>query len=140
MSHSPAHFLVVGDIGDLPMIWATLRKVPSNAYGQVFIEAATPLQFEVVDAPEAVTVSWLYRGGPDGLRQPQAAHGSLAVRAVDAWVSEWLLEGASEAALVMWIGCMDSELVDDLYARMVERMPHLHVHHPHQFSAGAEGR
>lgn len=134
MGQSRTHFLLVGDSADIPTIQATLRRLPVDAYGQVILEVASPLQFQLIDAPEGVAISWLFRDSGGGILEPVPARGERIVRALEGWLAEWMPEHHAQSdPLVLWIGCCDSALVDEFYLTLRTEYPqlHLHLHHPH---------
>ena len=55
--------LLAGDESALPAIAVALEALPANAVGKAFIEVASPEDEIELTAPEAVEVSWVYRGG-----------------------------------------------------------------------------
>ncbi len=55
--------LLAGDESALPAIAVALEALPANAVGKAFIEVAGPEDEIELTAPEAVEVSWVYRGG-----------------------------------------------------------------------------
>ena len=55
--------LLAGDESALPAIAVALEALPANAVGKAFIEVAGPEDEIELRAPEAVEVSWVYRGG-----------------------------------------------------------------------------
>ncbi len=132
MGQGRAHFLLAGDGDDLPVIRATLRRLPVDAYGQVLLEVASPLQFQPVEAPEGISVTWLFRDGADGILAPVPPRGQRIVQALAGWLAEWMPEQhRQQDPLILWIGCCDSALVDDFYVTLRTEFPQLHLHHPH---------
>lgn len=125
----PAHFLIAGDLSDLPLLRRLLERLPVDAYGQVFIEVSAAFQVIDLPSPPEMTVTWLV-GDTSPLSPPR---GELAARAVVAWVSEWMPEerDAHTAPYVMWIGCSTSTVMDRLHDRLGDRLDHLHLHHRH---------
>lgn len=109
--------LIAGDAGDLPAIRGLLADLPPDAYGQVFIEVFGAIQLERLDAPSGMTVTWLCR---DVRRSEErlgagAAKGEPLVRAIEAWLDEWVRvdpDGCSDAML--WIGCNANPRVNRL--------------------------
>ncbi|GAA3029578.1 SIP domain-containing protein [Microbacterium dextranolyticum] len=123
---SPSHFLIAGDATDLPLLDQLLRRLPVDAYGQVFVEIDAHVQICPLPAPAGLTVHWLTRDEPQ--------RGGRAARAVMGWVSEWMPDEASahDAPYVMWIGCSTSIVMDRLYDRLGDRLEGMHLHHrPH---------
>lgn len=109
--------LIAGDAGDLPAIRGLLADLPRDAYGQVFVEVFGSIQLERLDAPSGMSVTWLCR---DVRRSEErlgagAAKGEPLVRAIEAWLDEWVRvdpEGRSDAML--WIGCNANPRVNRL--------------------------
>ncbi|MBN9178214.1 MAG: SIP domain-containing protein [Microbacterium sp.] len=130
----PAHFLIAGDAGDLPFLDRLLSRLPSDAYGQVFIEVATAFQITELPAPVGMTVTWLVNNSATRA-EPR---GELAARAAVAWVAEWMPEtqDAHEAPYVMWIGGTTSVVLDRLHDRLGDRLDRLHLHHQHEHGQG----
>lgn len=125
----PQHILLVGDSTDLPAIHDILRDLPSDSYGQVYLEVATAIQVRPLPAPAGVSVSWLCRdrhssdvGGAPRDIGAMARRGELASRAIAAWVAEWLPERSSEGSYTMWIGCSTSTRVGRLYRTLQEHL------------------
>ena len=127
---SRAHFLIVGDATDLPMLRGILSRLPADAYGQVFVEVATAVQIQDWEAPADVSVTWLVR---ERLRHPLPPRGDLATEAVIAWIAEWMPEeqGLHAVPYVLWIGCSMNPQMDRLYRELDERLDGVHLHHPH---------
>jgi NADPH-dependent ferric siderophore reductase len=119
-----AHFLLVGDETDLAVLQPLVSRLPVDAYGQIFLEVASPVDTMVWPVPPGVQLTWLPRG--DRL----AARGDLAIRAVSAWIDEWTPEamGEEQAPFVMWLGCRGNARADrvfgDLGARIESRRAH----------------
>lgn len=126
-----AHFLIVGDAADIPLIRESLDRLPVDAYGQVFVEVASEMQIQRLAAPVGVTVSWLSRDAAVRSRGPLPPRGELAARAIEAWCAEWSPQDETEQTFVLWIGCSSSGRVDELYRQLGQRMPQVHLHHPH---------
>lgn len=126
----PAHFLLAGDGSDVPMLERLLSRLPSDAYGQTFIEVATAFQITDLPAPPGMTVTWLVNNSATRA-QPR---GERAARAAVAWVSEWLPEeqDAHAEPYVMWIGCGTSAIMNELADQLGERLDRLHLHHRHE--------
>lgn len=124
---APTHFLLAGDSSDLPLMSHILRRLPVDAYGQVFIEidAARPIEF--LETPEDLTVTWLHRD----MHDPMARVGEAAADAVLAWVSEWVPEHreAHSAPYVMWIGQSMSRVMTQLSDHLGDRVGALHIHY-----------
>ncbi len=130
----PAHFLIAGDAGDLPLLERLLSRLPADAYGQVFVEVTTAFQITELPAPVGMTVTWLV-DKPATQAEPR---GELAARAAVAWVAEWMPESrdAHEAPYVMWIGGTTSIVLDRLHDRLGDRLDRLHLHHGHDSGHG----
>ncbi|WP_127794306.1 SIP domain-containing protein [Agromyces sp. LHK192] len=128
MQHHQAHFLLLGGTEDLGAIADATSRFPVDAYGQVFIEVASLIQVVDLPVPPHVSVTWLQRDLAPGSIAPR---GRRAAQALRAWVSEWLPEEAAAVPYVLWIGCAASEEIDELYRELGERLPRLHLHHPH---------
>lgn len=132
MIDNRAHFLMIGDGDDIPMIQTILRRLPVDAYGQVMVEVATPLVATELEAPDGVGVTWMYRYREGSPFAPVRERGELAARAIRAWMVEWMPDDDShEVPLVLWIGCSENEHVDRTYWDLRTRFPELHLHHPH---------
>lgn len=54
--------LLVGDDSAIPAISAALEAMPRDAVGQAWIEVATEVDAQAIDAPSGVEVTWLHRG------------------------------------------------------------------------------
>ena len=77
----PAHFLIVGDTTDLPLLHRMLAQLSDDVFGQVFVEVATPAQISELPAPAGVSVTWLTREtragfAPRGERAAQRLFGA----------------------------------------------------------------
>ena len=132
MVQSRAHFLLAGDGSDIPTIQTTLQRLPVDAYGQVFLEVASPFRYQPISAPEGIGITWLFRDPGDGIQNPVAPRGERLVEALQGWLAEWMPEWhLPEDPLVLWIGCCDSPLVDEFYVALRTERPQLHLHHPH---------
>jgi NADPH-dependent ferric siderophore reductase len=115
--------MVAGDSRDLPAIRRILERLPSDSYGQVFIEIVSDVQVTSLEVPPAVSITWLrrdsfgagYAGGTFG-----SARGETIERAVLAWTSEWLEPGCQcgHASFYVWVGCAMSPSVDRLHVAL----------------------
>ncbi|HXH36922.1 MAG TPA: SIP domain-containing protein [Plantibacter sp.] len=109
--------LIAGDAGDLPAIRALLAELPSDAYGQVFVEIFGPIQLERLDVPSGMNVTWLCR---DTRRSDErigagASKGEALVRAIEAWLDEWVrVEPDGRSNAMLWIGCHANPRVNRL--------------------------
>ncbi len=132
MDEPSAHFLLVGDSADLPTLQGIVSRLPTNAFGQIFIEVASTVQVRHWIVPTGMTVSWLCRDRAAGAPGALAPHGELAARALAAWVAEWIPERRTDHQLpyVLWVGCAASERVDHLYRHLARRFDNLHLHRP----------
>lgn len=65
--------LFAGDEAGLPAISAAIESLPPDAVGKAFIEVAGPDDQVPIDAPEGVSVFWIYRGGRADLVPEEAA-------------------------------------------------------------------
>ena len=81
--------LLAGDETALPAISVALEALPANAIGKVFIEVASPEDEIPLTAPEAVEVSWIYRGGRADL-VPEEHAGDFAPLIEAVTTAEWL--------------------------------------------------
>ena len=66
-------YLFAGDEAALPGISAAIEALPADSVGKAFIEVAGPDDIVPLDAPENVSVSWIYRGGRADLVPEEAA-------------------------------------------------------------------
>jgi len=124
-------FLIAGDATDVPQIRDMLGRLPVSAYGQVYVEVASPIQVERWSVPEGMTVTRLRRDLSSLASGVTVPRGELVRRAVAAWVDEWL-PGDSEQPCVLWIGCATSPRVDDLYRDLSHRLGPESLRHPHR--------
>jgi NADPH-dependent ferric siderophore reductase len=87
-----SHVLLAGGTSDIRAIRALLLELPGTAYGQVFIEVASPIQVVSLPAPPRVSVTWLFRHSRshDSARGIPVVRGELMADAVSGWISEWL--------------------------------------------------
>jgi NADPH-dependent ferric siderophore reductase len=106
--------LLAGDSADLPELRALIATLPQDAYGQVYVEVAAPVQVEPLATPVRVAVTWLVRETPAGLH----ARGELLARAVDAWTAEWLPAGVRDARRIAWVGCAAAPAIADRFRTM----------------------
>jgi len=125
-----AHFLLAGDSADLPRLQQAIERLPVDAYGQVLIEIAAPIQVRRLPVPERMSVTWLcreYAGGRHGRLRPR---GELLADAIRAWVAEWMPDDRVERGLptVLWIGCPGNERVTALFDELAHRFDHVHPH------------
>lgn len=125
MSEPRAHFLLVGDVGDVATIRDTVAQLPVDAYGQVFLELPDHRHTPILSVPEGVSVTWLVNEAKGSLP------GERAVAAVEAWMSEWVTERSAQPdyPCVLWVGCGRSARMEGLYRSLAARIPHLHVYH-----------
>lgn len=120
------HVLMAGDSRDVWNIRRILNSLPHDAYGQVFVEVASPVQMEDMPAPDGITVTWLRRDlAYSEIREATGAlRGETMVRAVQAWASEWMPSdcacacGCGSETYFVWIGCSMSPRVDELYSTL----------------------
>lgn len=75
------HVLVAGGVADLPGIMAALAWLPSDAYGQVLVEADVDVDLSALHAPLRVTVQRV---------APTDRLGEALGQAVAGWVAEWI--------------------------------------------------
>jgi NADPH-dependent ferric siderophore reductase len=118
------HVLYVGDSADIPAIRQRLAELPSDAYGQVYLEVATRIQIQRWATPPGVSVTWLCRDRTSSVLGHLVPRGERAVRAASAWIAEWMPEQAGEGVpeIQMWIGCAASARVDRLYRALRTRL------------------
>jgi NADPH-dependent ferric siderophore reductase len=81
--------LLAGDESALPAIAVALEALPANAVGKAFIEVAGPEDEIELTAPEAVEVSWVYRGGRADL-VPEDRAGDFAPLIEAVTTAQWL--------------------------------------------------
>lgn len=106
--------LIAGDVHDLPGIATALAWMPSDAYGQVVIEASADHELPVLSAPLRVTV---HRVEPSS-----EGAGIAAGRAVASWVSEWIPdEPDAQRAVTIWVGARVDQRCPELLG-LVERL------------------
>ncbi len=127
-----AHFLLAGDGSDLGRLQDAAARLPFDAYGQVFVEVASPIQIQDLAVPEGLTVSWLCRQPTAWRSGQQVPRGALIVQAIRAWLAEWMPEQRSAHALpyVLWIGCAASDRVNRLYEELAFRCRHVELQSP----------
>lgn len=94
---TPTHFIVIGDADDIPFLSASLERLPSDSYGQVFVEVRSSAQIEDFSVPEGVSIMWLVN--------PDHHTGHRLLPAVHAWVAEWSIPGEPADSYLLWIGC-----------------------------------
>lgn len=132
MVRDRTHFLLVGDEGDIAMIHTILRRLPVDAYGQVYIEVDGARPLPSLAMPEGMELTWLRRDSRVRRGGSAHDHGALAAGVIDVWLQEWMPDAdAAEEPYVIWIGCTASGRVDLLYRDLRARLPMLHVRHPH---------
>jgi len=119
--------LIAGCSADIPAIHRILCELPAMAYGQVYIEIASPVQSRSWPVPDGVVVTWLRRDLHEGELGASLPKGELLARAVTAWMSEWLPEEEPAVPGFVWLGGATSRSVDGIYAELSRRldpMPH----------------
>ena len=97
-------FLVVGDESSLAQLEAELALLPLCARGRVFVEVESPDDVSVLATPLRMTVTWLpraRRSGRPGTGRSRCAKGVAATRAVRAWTTEMLCDGAGETRAIV---------------------------------------
>lgn len=94
------HVFIAGDATDIDAIQLLLSGLPTNAYGQVLIEADADEWDGVLDAPRRVQVLRLPH-------DPFGIVGDTVVSACRAWIAEWMPDDAerSSRVFVTWLGC-----------------------------------
>ncbi len=120
---SRAHFLLAGDTADLAALRGISVRLPVDAYGQIFVEVASPAMVEPIDCPPGIAVTWMLR--PSG-----ADAGTRIAPAVDAWVAEWITGTGADTPMpyVIWVGCSSSRAVRELLRDLRTRIDDLHLH------------
>lgn len=117
--------LIAGDAGDLASIQERINALGESDAAQVFIESASVLQQRPISVPGSVAVHWL---GRDRYRSPGrfgavAARGEVLVRAVDAWLDEWIRPSSTPAErLEVWFGARTSPVVARYHARLEQEL------------------
>ncbi len=114
--------LIAGCSTDIPAICRMLRELPSGAYGQIYVEIASPVQVRRWAVPDGVVVTWLRRdeqGQASGAVLPK---GELLARAVSAWMAEWLTADDPLVPGFVWLGGATSPRIDDLYDELSRRL------------------
>lgn len=117
--------LAAGDITDLPQIKAWCEALPTESYGQVFIEVFSPIQVESIATPVGVGVTWICRELLRPSTHPGAgiARGQGLVTAVDAWLSEWhRAEYGAERHFTMWMGARNNAVVHDYWKSLEQQV------------------
>lgn len=122
-AHSPRPsndelFLIAGDSTDLNVIRSRLKALPNDARGQVFVEVFAPIQVSRLDAPHGVAVNWVMRDTHehDGIRRAIAPRGAGLVRAVNAWLDEWMRADSLDSDNYrIWLGACSSPTVNAYY-------------------------
>jgi hypothetical protein len=90
------HVLIAGTVDEAACMRALLSMLPSDAYGQVLIEADAHAPLPELGAPARVTVQRVLPG--------EHGHGALTA-AVASWVSEWMPEEPDPRRTVgVWLG------------------------------------
>lgn len=122
-THSADHdlHLIAGDSSDLAVIRHKLKTLPTDARGQVFIEVFAPIQISRLDAPHGIGVNWVLRDTHehDGIRRAVAPRGAGLVRAVDAWLDEWMRADSLDCdSYRIWIGACTSSTVNSFYEEL----------------------
>lgn len=85
------HVLIAGSTAELPCMRSLLSMLPSDAYGQVLVAAASDHDLGSIETPARVVVQ---RVAPGGLPE-----------AVSAWMAEWIPELGDPARSVgVWVG------------------------------------
>jgi NADPH-dependent ferric siderophore reductase len=110
--------LLAGDASDLRDLRAVVATLPTDAYGQVYVEVASTVQVERLATPPRVAVTWLVRERDDA---PMAARGALLAAAVDGWIAEWMPPGVRDDRRIAWIGCVAAPRIADRYRVLQER-------------------
>ncbi|HWL02307.1 MAG TPA: SIP domain-containing protein [Microbacteriaceae bacterium] len=114
--------LIAGCAADLPAIQRILRELPTMAYGQVYIEIASPVQARRWPVPDGVIVTWLRRDLQEQESGAALPKGELLARAVSAWMSEWLPADDPVVPGFVWLGGATSPRVDELYETLSRRL------------------
>jgi len=109
--------LLAGDSTDLRDLRALAATLPADAYGQVYVEVASPVQIEQLVTPVRVAVTWLVRERDTDI----AVRGELLTAAVDAWIDEWMPAGVRNDHRIAWIGCACAPRIADRYRTLQER-------------------
>lgn len=109
--------LLAGDGADLRELRALAATLPSDAYGQVYVEVDSAARVEQLDLPARVCVTWLVREGDAGT----APCGALLTAAVTAWIDEWMPEGVRDDRRIAWVGCASAPRLAERYRRLQER-------------------
>ncbi|MBX3094292.1 MAG: SIP domain-containing protein [Cryobacterium sp.] len=127
-----AHYLLVGDGTDLDTLRATVKKLPPDAYGQIYIEVTSEREVQEWSVPKRMSLNWLRRDSASSAVGTIAPRGELIARAVGAWVAEWVPEEHREHRLpyALWLGCSASEWASRLHYELAQRIDHIHVHRP----------
>lgn len=114
--------LIAGDATDLRMIRRVLDSLPPESTGAVFIEVFSAVQVAEVVAPAGLGVTWLLRqeATSDEHGGRGARKGETLVRAVGAWLDEWVLAD-DEGDYLLWVGCRANPRVD----RFCDELEHL---------------
>lgn len=94
--------LFVSDDTDLPRLREVLLQLPSDAYGQAFVETDSA-HHEELERPPGIMVTWLLRQPEDG--SPAPAEGAHAAVAAGGWASEWMMASAAPTYEPrVWVG------------------------------------
>ena len=117
--------IAAGDISDLPSLRDWLAVMPSQAYGQVFIEVFAEMQIEELETPENVSVTWLCREQREESPRPGLGRrrGEALATAVEAWFDEWMWADAqSMRHIELWMGARTSSVMQSYWARLQRRL------------------
>lgn len=109
--------LLAGDSADLRDLRAIAATLPADAYGQIYVEVASPVQIERLVTPVRVAVTWLVRERVTGV----VPRGVLLAAAVDAWIAEWMPAGVRNDRRIAWVGCSAAPQIADRYRTLQER-------------------
>lgn len=106
--------LLAGSVDDLPGLAVALAWLPSDAYGQVVVEADEDDDLSGLHAPLRVTVQ--------RVRPALEGPGLSLARSVTAWVEEWIPdEPDARRTVSIWLGSGVDALVPEL-SPLVERL------------------
>lgn len=109
-----------GEISDLEDLREWCAALPTDAYGQIFIEVFTPYQVQRLDAPERVGVTWIHReqrraGTRSSVCVPR---GQALADAVDAWLDEWIRADPGFLHFTLWMGAQSSSIMRSFWFRL----------------------